>query len=378
MAYDIHKFRRGRSSDFSQIPPQKICEWIERHFEFKKRKGGLEYVINNPFVHDTGYHFNISVEKGVCHDWRGDSLWAGPVNPRTGKRNCSFIQLVKLYKKCSYREALQDVLGDSQELDLLLRPESRIIEPEEKRLIQVQLPPGTRLLSNSQDLQARALTIWLGSRGYTLEDIANSELYHLGMDVYWPYFEFESLVYWQSRSRLHKRFEFPSLEVRDETGKIIGKTEGSKSDFLYGFDGVEPASYLTLTEAIFDKHMLGPQALASGGAVLTSRQISKIQILGPQQGVILSPDNDVAGLESVVANYRMLAPKGYKIFYSLPPTSFEGKSIKDWNELFTEAGLSIPEIQKIHGDGVKLLNSSAVNKLISKITYLKKYKNYLS
>lgn len=340
---------------YVNIPPEKIISWIGKHFDYRTRKDGTEYCINSPFQLDTKYHFNINPYKGRCHDWRGDE-WAGPVNPETNRRNCSFIKFVRLYKKCSYSEAIADVLGSSVDIRSYLRPENRVTDLESKKKVSVKLPDGVESLTKSVDSQAKPLIKWLRSRGYTESDIEKNDLYHLGMDVYWPYYEFDTLVYWQSRSRLNKRFNFPSVEIYED-GKVVGLTDGSKGDFLYGFDDIEPATYVIITEAIFDKHSLGEQTLASGGAVLTNRQVGKLKILGPKKGIILSPDNDSAGLKSIISNYQILSPHGFKIFCSVPPMLeyvHDGKKCKtkDWNEI-GQYVTGFAKVRSIHDENIK-------------------------
>lgn len=369
--YDLNKYRLGAGGSRLSIPTSKISAWIEAHFEYKTRKEGTEYVINNPFNGDSGFHFNICPAKGVCHDWRGNE-WAGPVNPETNSRNCSFINFVRKYRKCSYSDAIKELLGASVDIKDYLRPENRITDKSSKQKYAVKLPSGVEPLISSDDPQTKPLFIWLKSRGYDKDDIAKHNIQHLGMDVYWPYYEFDTLVYWQSRSRLNKKFNFPSLDVYDDDGKIIGRTEGSKGEFLYGFDEVEPASYVIITEAIFDQHTLGEQTLASGGAVLTQKQISKIKAIGPKKGVILSPDNDGAGIKSIIENFKSLSGY-YNIYYSLPPEikyeeNGDSKYTKDWNELYTKLKMPLADIRKIHDERIKPLKDTDVYKLSLKIT----------
>lgn len=360
MAYDAQAYRR-KLGGYKRIPASKIIAWIEGRFEYKTRKNGNEYCINNPFDGDTGFNFNINPEMGVCNDWRGNE-WAGPINPETGKRNCSFLKFVRLYNDCSYREALESVLGGSEDISSFLRPGYRATDQQAKRKVSVALPDGAIPLSASEDKQAAILRKWLHSRGYTDDEIKSAELCHIGMDVYWPYYEFDTLVYWQSRSRLNKRFDFPSTNIYDQSGNVVGVTDGSRSDFLYGFDSVEPASYLIITEAIFDQNILGDQVLASGGAALNDNQIKKIRILGPKSGIILSPDNDSAGIKSIVNNNDLLARQGFKVYYSLPPTGF-----KDWNELFTSGGMTKAEIRAYHDDHISPLSRKELVKLRKRI-----------
>lgn len=361
--YESFRSKTGKSHN--NLPEAKIRNWVDRHFKCKPRKNGQELLICNPFDGDTSYKFNINPSKGVCHDWRGDEYWAGPINPETGNRNCSFIKFVRLYKKCSYREALQDILGDTEDVSAFLRPDRRVTDSEAQKKVSVTLPAGVELLSNSHDTQSTILKKWLISRGYTEDDIAKYELYSLGMDVYWPYYEFDSLVYYQSRSRLNKRFSFPPLEIYDEAGKIVGVTDGGKSDFLYGFDEVEPASYAIITEAIFGQYTVGAQALASGGAVLTDNQVQKLKIIGPRHGVILAPDNDKAGLKSIKANIDILARQGLSAFFSIPPRigyEKDGKTeyTKDWNELITGLKMTRIEVRKILDDNIQKANRKSL------------------
>lgn len=363
--YSATDYRQKLGGGFKKIPSAKIAAWVEQNFDYKTRKGGSEYTINSPFDSDIGHNFNISPEKGVCHDWRGNE-WAGPANPETGKRNCSFIKFVRIFRKCSYRDALKEVLGTSADLSSYMRPEGRVTDSEAKKKVAVALPAGTELLATSADPQANILIKWLATRGYTPDDIEKTELHHLGMDVYWPYYEFDTLVYWQSRSRLNKRFNFPDIDVRDKKGNIVGETEGSKGDFLYGFDDVESASYLIITEAIFDKHTLRDQALASGGAALTPRQVGKIKILGPRKGIILSPDNDKAGIKSILENHSLL--KEYKLFYSLPPAleyvdrDGEEKKTKDWNEI-GQFVLGFDKVRGLHDERIRKLSTTELVRL---------------
>lgn len=360
------KYRSLNKPNKKRIPPQKIIAWIEKNFEYKTRKGGQEYQICDPFDYDQKFRFGISPELGVCHSWHGDE-WAGPVNPRTGKRNCSFINFVRIFKKLSYKDALRDVLGASESISDYMRPENRVMAPDAERKLTVALPDGASLLADAKDKQAIIVKNWLIKRGYTLDTIAKHELYHLGMQVFWPYFEFEEMVYWQSRSRVNKFFRFPDAEIYNDKGEIIGKTEGTKGDFLYGFDDVEPANYLILTEAIFDKNTLGDQALAISGAVLTNTQIKKIKLLGPRNGVILAPDNDIAGYKSVLTNHALLDRAGFKVFVSFPPeipyVKDPSKTAKDFNELFTECKLPLKDIRQHFENNIKRLTTNELIKL---------------
>jgi hypothetical protein len=182
-----------------------------------------------------------------------------------------------------------------------------------------------------------------------------------------PIYEFDELVYWQARSRMNKRFLFPSQEQFDKEGKLIAKSEVSKGDFYYGFDDAELASYVIITEAIFDKNTLGDQCLASGGADLTANQVNKIKLLDPKKGIILSPDNDSAAIRSVLRNRQRLEQLSYPLYFSIPPKlkyqeDGETKLTKDWNEI-GEKVLGFDKVRELHDSRIKKLTMNEVVKL---------------
>lgn len=368
-------FRNKTGKSYHNIPASLIENWVKRNFEYKTRKNEQEYLICCPFDSDNEFKFNINPEKGTCHYWRGDE-WAGPINPKTGKRNCSFVKFVRLYKKCSYHEAIKDICN-GEDANKYLHYSQRVSEEQNIREVEVQLPSGALLISESVSPIAESLVKWLCSRGYTKQAIKDAELYHIGNTVYWPYFEFDSLVYWQSRSKLNKRFNFPPTNILDSEGKTIAKTAGEKTEFLYGFDECEYSSYVAITEAIFDQVTIGEQCLASGGAILDDRQIQKLKILGPKEGVILAADNDVAGLKSIISNSTKLLRHGLKPYYSLPIEEFyvkngESIKIKDFNEMFTALKMSLKEIRDFFSNNIKPVNQMNIIKLKKSILSSKK------
>jgi len=361
MEYKYHEYRTKTNRKHKKIPAEKIINWIENNFDYKTRKNNTEYCICDPFTGDAKYKFNINPENGVCHSWHGDD-WAGPINPKSGKRNCSIINFIKVYKRCSYKEALKEVLGDVDDIGTYLTNNES--KKKEYDILSVILPDGVEPLSNSKDMQAKALIKWLITRGYSNESIYKNEISYLGMDVFWPYYEFDELVYWQSRSRLNKRFTFPPEEVFNDQGQLIGKTECTKGDFLYGFDNIEPASYIIITEAIFDMNTIGEQCVASGGCDLTLNQYNKLKLLGPKKGIILSPDNDKAGIKSILTNSKKLESLKIPIYYSIPPILEEKRNIKDWNELGQTVGFN--KVRDIHDKNIKKCTMTELIKLRQK------------
>lgn len=360
---------KPKFNESKQLPPAKIETWIKNHFEHKERKSGEELLICNPFDGDSDFKMNINPSKGVVHYWRGDD-WAGPVNPKTGKRNCSFIRFVRLYKKCSYSEAIREVLGTKEGLSEYLK-QSRTND-EELQVVVVTLPDGAERLADADDQQAKILINWLMQRGYSIEDIDTNNIHYLGVDVFWLYYEFDQMVYWQSRNKFNKVFRFPDIKVFDDNGMVVGKTDGSKGKFLYGFDDCEFASYVIVTESIFGKQTLGAQSMATGGAALTDDQIDKIRLLGPKNGIILSPDNDDAGVKSVISNYTVLKPLGYPIYYSIPPKvefnkNGETKFTKDFNEFVQYLKMTPNDVRKMHDNNIKKMSAPELARLHSRL-----------
>jgi hypothetical protein len=346
------------------IPPKKIVAYIKKKFEYRERRQGEEFIICNPLNGDTGYHFNINPEKGVCHDWRDDS-WAGKPNPKTGKRSCNIIRFVSLYEKCSTAEAIK-ILLDGAEAEYT-ENKKEFVEYE------LTLPENKKLVDYQNEELAQMLIKWLGRRSYTVDDIDKNDLRFLGTEVIWPYYEFETVVYWQSRSYLNKRFSFPNPNITNSKGETIGKVAASKGQFLYGFDDIEMNGYIIITEAIFDKHTLGEQTLASGGAALTPDQLIKIRILNPKKGIILAPDSDAAGIKSIIQNYHLLASLNFPIFYSIPPASEADKT--DWNELYEKHGHTKSQIRNIFEKNIKKISITEIIKLSELISSKKRIRS---
>ena len=334
------------------IPPDKITAWVYKYFpDCKPRKDGEELRINNPFDGDVHHHFNISITKGYAHDFRGDESWAG-FNPNTGKINKrTFIRFAQLYLtqqrgSCSFTEAVQDVLGVSSGVRALFKWHRTRLLPETKENVSLALPDSTAEFGSIQSMLTTGLRAWLASRGVDDRKIKKYRIMYSGLSVVWPYYEYDpEPVYWQSRSRINKVFRFPPESVGV-----------SKGQFFYGFDQAEPASFIVITESIFGCLTLEDQCLATGGASMTETQVKKLKLLGPRDGIILAPDNDKAGIESIFHNATLLQPLNYKIFYALPPVVRlpDGQLSKDWNDLVKVA--STAEIRKTFEKSVKPFN----------------------
>ncbi len=339
-----------------RIKPEQIRAWVSRNFpDFKQRKGGQCLRINNPLTADDDYHFEINLDGGGCHDWRGDG-WVG-INSTTGERNkCTFLRFVQLYltKKhgyCSFTLALRDICGATATFADLRDSREEVQEgPPEPSEDHIELPAGSQPLWQSKEPKtAGCLFGWLASRGITSDKVSKYRMHHIGVEILWPYYQFEELVYYQSRTCVAKRFNYP-----------VGST--GKGHFLFGFDNIEPASHLVVTEAIIDCQTIEEQCVATGGAGLTAHQIALIRMLGPKDGIILAPDNDAAGIKSILGDASKLRDS-FPLYYSLPPEityteDSKEKTTKDWNDVGKVLGWGRP-VQEQLETGVRRLDIKA-------------------
>lgn len=295
-----------------RFTPEQIESWIARHFDYRKRKNGYEIVICNPFDGDTKYKFNINIVKGVCHDWRpGHQHWDGP-----------FIKFVQKYKNITFNEAVRDVVGDEADARVILKsirhkrtPVKRQESIHDIKLPDIAIPFRDRTKYNRITCIAAN---YLNSRGISIDVATKYDLHYSADRIFFPYYEYGILVYWQSRAIYSKKFEFPPLS---EVG--VGKEQ-----FLYGFDFVEPGSVLYICESIIDAITLGDGAVASGGASMGKPQVNKIRALNPRM-VVLSPDRDLEGLSSIKSNAELIQKfLDVDVMFAVPPAPY-----KDWNEM---------------------------------------------
>lgn len=299
-----------------KITPDQVESWISRNFQYKKKSGGRQIIINNPFNGDTGYHFWISLEDrknkhGKVGYWVHDF--------RTNQYDGSFVSFVKKYRNISYFAALSEVCGKSNLKDVLRSIKSEP-EPEPEIEEYISLPSLSNLFTVESKAGDLALK-YLESRGVSKERVLELGLYYTPVSIVFPYIEYGSLVYWQERYVIEKRFVFP-----DES-----KTGLSKTDFLYNFDYAEqPHGNIVIVESIFNCISIGDDCVATGGATISSdgKQVAKLEALLPKL-VVLAPDNDPAGINSLLDNLLVLKKRlDCSFAYCIPP-----KGIKDWNDL---------------------------------------------
>lgn len=296
------------------IRPDQIETWVARHFDYKRRKGGAELLINNPFDGDTKFKFNINTVKGVCHDWR----------PGHQQNDGPFIKFVQHIKRISFYEAVRDVCGNEVDLRSIFRQaKAKEVQEEEQEIVpDVSLPPSARPFRSEETANIRQVALnYLASRGISFDTACKYNL-HYGVDkIYFPYHEYGIQVYWQARSIHSKTFEFPDLAV----------TQLGKENYLYGFDNAEPGQALIICESIICSITLGDGATASGGASMSKNQCKKIRAIGPSE-VILAPDRDFEGISSILKNAQIIRSIcNAEVLFVVPPAPH-----KDWNDMWRE------------------------------------------
>lgn len=298
------------------LKPEQIEAWVARHFEYKRRKNGEELLICNPFDGDSNFKFNISTIKKKSKRSGAEGYWVHDWRPSAQYNSGSFLKFVQKYKGLSFREALRDVCGKEANLKHILKS-TKFIKSEEVTETILALPGNAVPIQNAKWPKFQAIACkYLLSRGIDLKIAKSFQIHYTPTTIVFPYLEYEMIVYWQSRTIVGKKFEFP-----DERKVGIGK-----SDFLYGFDNAEPRGRVFVTEAIFDAISIGPGGLASGGASIAGSQLKKLRALSPSE-LVLAPDNDKQGKRSIYENWLLLRDH-YNLFYILPPEPF-----KDWNEM---------------------------------------------
>jgi DNA primase len=306
-----------------KITPNQIETWVARHFEYKRRKGGDELLICNPFVPgDNKYKFNISTVAKKSRRSDHSNYWVHDWRPSAQQYNGSFLKFVQRYKGYTFKEAVKDVCGEGVDLRSIL-DRTKWKPREEETLIRMELPDNAAPITEDRWPRFRQMAInYLASRGIQYADAVSFRLHYTPTMIIFPYQEYDDIVYWQGRTFSHfdKTFLFPDQR----------KTGIGKSEFVYGFDNAESGHPIYVVEAIFCALTIGPGGIATGGARLVESQRRKIRALGPSI-VVLAPDNDEEGLASIHANWKILSPY-YDVYYVLPP-----EGCKDWNDFIKKA-----------------------------------------
>jgi hypothetical protein len=282
--------------------PDQITKWIKKHFgdDYKTAKHGREIRINNPLSIDDGYHLWINIYKAIVNDFRPryKNLVSG-----------SFLSFVMKYKNITFREAAEEVIGSVDYKDYNY-DSNNISESSTSKTI-IKLPEDFIKLTYEDDVISPIIKRYLNQRCISNGKIYTSGLGYSGLNVVFPYYEFNQIVYWQQRSITNKEFRFP--------------LDSNKADFIYGFDNIDSTEPVIITESIFNSLMFD-NAVAIGGSDLSDMQKNKLRRLKPKK-LIMALDNDDAGKVGTSKAYEKLNTY-FDMYYSLPPSQDE-----DWNDI---------------------------------------------
>jgi len=286
--------------------------------EYWFRANGVDYKIGtkdqfricNPDG-DTKFCVEVSKEKALVHDF----------TPNHQQYDGTFIRFVSKYKGISIQESIEEVCGKNIRLAAIAKKQEEVEEEIED---EIDLPSGCCSIRDESmfDTKMHQLVInyLIKDRCLDKEAVMKANIHYLGTSIVVPYYEYGMIVFWQMRQQLSKVFKFPPSSNK------------SAGDFLYGFDNVEPHSFVIVTEAIFNTLSIGDDCVATGGATLKSGQIQLLKALSPEK-IILAPDNDPAGIKSLQKDYLALRKGKWDIYYCLPPYAGKGESDIDWNDL---------------------------------------------
>lgn len=303
-----NKYLRKKKK-YVQPTPDQMEIWLKRYgIEYKSLPN--QFRVCNPDG-DTNYSMEVSKDKALVHDFRvSHSQYDG-----------TFLGFVSKYKSINIREAIEDVCGNKIFYESNNKIEDKNEEEEEKL---IELPSGSISLrdKDKSKLWRFNMRYLVNERGLSEEVVYRANIHYLGTQIVVPYYEFGMLVFYQSRRQMDKIFNFPSTQ---ETNKKAG-------DFLYGFDDTEPCSDINLVESIFNALSIGSGTMATGGASLKEGQIKLLLSLNPKS-ITLAPDNDSAGIKSLIKDYMSLRKNVDDIYYCLPPYNKNKDDQEDWNDL---------------------------------------------
>lgn len=304
--------------------PEQIESWVRSNaISIKERysssKGQKCLLIDNPAVPgDSGHHVGIFPESCRVHDFR----------PNMSDFNGDFIKFVALVNNYRWIDAYYAITGSSLSLDELSKMATIRLNEKPKHEIKensklIEIKDGYKPITRTQDLISKIALTYLNKRQITIEEAIEYKIYYGVNSICFPYYEYDELVYWQIRDILSKRFEFPV--------GISGQM------FLWNFDNIQSMGDIFITESIFNSLVVGKDAVSAGTAKMSREQIIKIKSIQPKR-IILCPDNDAAGISSVLHNFFAMEKEAVfkmsnhnRILYALPPTKG-----KDWNDFAVE------------------------------------------
>jgi hypothetical protein len=261
-------------------------------------------------------------------------------------------------KGISFRQAVREVCGyDLDPRQMFMRRKKQLEGIEEVAdEDETTLPEGAVSLDVEKPYK-NIIMAYLNRRKIN-EDLARSfNLHYTLSTVVFPYYEFEVLVYWQSRDISSKIYMFPP------------PMEGiSKSQVLYGFDHIETDSDIYIVEGNMEVLTLGDDTAGIGGSLISEEQVKKMRLLSPKR-IVWAMDNDQEGLVGIRKGYKIVKrlmpdiPQSYVV----PPKEHNGKKIKDWNDMAI-AGC-VEDARRYSRANIKPVSMSSISSFIRRRSF---------
>lgn len=307
------------------LNPDKVLEWVEKHFDDIKVKGN-EIKVNSIFCDDRKRHLWINPEGGKKHRPYGVyRCW------KTDNKG-SIVKLVMLVEKCSFEEALEileaadiSLVNLEKQVEAIFYPEEDL--PKPTAIEGIALPPGTQFIDDmSPDNPMKLMAeIYLLKRKLPTKNLAACDRGDDKDRIIIPYFDREGkLIYYNGRSigRSKLRYKGPDISIG------VGK-----EDVVFIPEWPELGSEINVAEGEFNALSIyysgkatniPMYSAACGGKSISEKQI---EYLRPYK-INLCLDTDKAGKEALKKMFYDFRRKGISCHYVRPPEKFN-----DWNNM---------------------------------------------
>jgi DNA primase len=324
-----------------EMTSEHIKNWVAKHFEYKSNDKQIR-ICNPADPDDKEFKLYISLRKTKSRRSEKTNFWVHDFRPNHGCYDGSFLNFVAKYKQITFKQAVREVVGARSFLIKKDKEEDKEETITLREMKGLSLPEGAIRIDGSDDPIQKMALVFLKKRGFSTIDAMKYDLHYTIGSIIFIYREFGRVVHWQQRSLLGKTFNFPDAS--------------KKGDHLFGYDLCNDNSPIGITEAAFGAMALGPGVTASGGASLTENIVKLLRKKNPSR-IILTPDNDKAGIKSLKSNWKILIKHFDNIYYCLPPKMPEKK---DWNDAMLLFGRDA--IRSFYSDHQRLLTIGEISK----------------
>ena len=278
-----------------------------------------EFIVNSLFCEDTKQHMSINLDTGLWQCFKT-------------KEKGNFVKLISVLENISYTEAsvfLQKRLFDSPE---------KIFQTPKKVAKQAPIQGSSRILDELKNFKkltalskiSKSIPEKLAYGFAVSRKIDPTKLYIATSGKYInrviiPYEDDKGLFYFQARKLMGDGMKYLNPSFKEHGVK--------SSEIVYPFNNDE--NYVVVTEGPIDALSLQNikiNATSTQGSMFSKAQLDYIK----DKVIILSYDNDEAGVEGMEKAYRLIRSKNLPEPYIVqPPEEF-----KDWNEFVVASNAS--------------------------------------